>query len=61
MGPSVDFIVAGFKGEPLPKAPRTAADLGLGGRRGASGREAKSGMGRPKGATGAVSLGTLAM
>jgi hypothetical protein len=61
MAPSIDFIVAGFKGERLPKAPRTAADLGLGGRRGASGREAKGGIGGAKGAKGAASLGTLAM
>jgi hypothetical protein len=30
MKPSAEFIVAAFKGQPLPKAPRTPADLGIG-------------------------------
>lgn len=45
MPPSVDFIVAAFKGEPLPKAPRTAEELGLssGGKGAPRGGEAKGG------------------
>jgi hypothetical protein len=42
MPPSIDFIIAGFKGDPLPKAPRTAEELGLIGGKGApKGGEAK--------------------
>jgi hypothetical protein len=44
MPPSVDFIIAGFKGEALPKAPRTAEELGLSGVKGApKGGEARAG------------------